>query len=160
MYGLKFPHSARTREIRFVLNGSETSVRVPPGYTLLETLRYVLRMTGTKEGCARGDCGECTVLVDGVPVHACLTLMSQVEGRSVLTVEGIDRQHRLIRAFVEEGAVQCGHCTPGIVVAAYHLLSQVPRPTEEQVREALRGNLCRCTGYVKIIRAVLKAGEA
>jgi carbon-monoxide dehydrogenase small subunit len=83
--------------------------------------------------------------------------MSQVEGRSVVTVEGIERDHRLIRAFVEEGAVQCGHCTPGIVVAAYHLLKEVPRPTEEVVREALRGNLCRCTGYVKIVRAVLRA---
>jgi carbon-monoxide dehydrogenase small subunit len=83
--------------------------------------------------------------------------MSQVEGRSVDTVEGIDRDHRLIRAFVEEGAVQCGHCTPGIVVAAYHLLKEVPRPTEETVKEGLRGNLCRCTGYVKIVRAVLRA---
>ncbi len=154
---MKFPESAKLREIRFHLNGKETSVRVPPAYTLLETLRYVLKLTGTKEGCARGDCGECTVLLDGVPVHACLTLMSQVEGRSVVTIEGIDRNHRLIKAFVEEGAVQCGHCTPGIVVAAYHLLREFRRPSEETVREALRGNLCRCTGYVKIVRAVLKA---
>jgi carbon-monoxide dehydrogenase small subunit len=154
---LKFPGYARLREIKFYLNGKETTVEVPPAYTLLETLRYVLRLTGTKEGCGRGDCGECTVLLDGVPVHACLTLMSQVEGRSVVTVEGIKRDHGLIRAFVEEGAIQCGHCTPGIVVTAYHLLKEVPRPTEEVVKEALRGNLCRCTGYVKIVRAVLKA---
>ncbi len=146
------------REFRFYLNGKEVAVKVPPAYTLLETLRYVLRLTGTKEGCARGDCGECTVLLDGRPVHACLTLMSQVEGRSVVTVEGIERDHRLIGAFVEEGAVQCGHCTPGIIVAAYHLLKVNPRPSEEAVRDALRGNLCRCTGYVKIVDAVLKAG--
>ena len=154
---MKFPESAKLREFRFYLNRKETVVKAPPAYTLLETLRYVLRLTGTKEGCARGDCGECTVLLDGVPVHACLTLTSQVEGRSVVTIEGIEKNHRLIRAFVEEGAVQCGHCTPGIVVAAYHLLREVPRPSEEEVREALRGNLCRCTGYVKIVRAVVKA---
>ncbi|MCS7117790.1 MAG: (2Fe-2S)-binding protein [Thaumarchaeota archaeon] len=144
-------------EFRFLLNGKVVTVKAPPCYTLLEVLRYVLRMTGTKEGCARGDCGECTVLLDGEPVHACLTVMTQVEGRSVTTIEGIDPQHPLVRAFVEAGAVQCGHCTPGLIISSYALLSRNPSPTEEEVREAIRGNLCRCTGYSKIVRAVLSA---
>ncbi|MEN3048015.1 MAG: (2Fe-2S)-binding protein [Candidatus Caldarchaeales archaeon] len=148
------------REFSFVLNGRPVKVRAPPAYSLLEVLRYELRMTGVKEGCARGDCGECTVLVDGEPVHACLTTMTQVEGKNVTTIEGIDPAHPLVRAFVESGAIQCGHCTPGLIVTSYALLSRNPRPTEEEVREAIRGNLCRCTGYAKVVAAVLRAAGA
>ncbi|MCS7095161.1 MAG: (2Fe-2S)-binding protein [Thaumarchaeota archaeon] len=145
------------KEFRFFLNGKAMTVRAPPCHTLLEILRYELRMTGTKEGCARGDCGECTVLLNGEPVHSCLTVMTQVEGKNVTTIEGIDPEHRLVRSFVEAGAVQCGHCTPGLIISSYALLLKRPRPTEEEVKEAIRGNLCRCTGYSKIVKAVLSA---
>ena len=150
------------RPIRFVLNGREVEVSVPPAYTLLETLRDVLHMTGTKDGCSDGDCGACTVLLDGRAVHSCLTIMAQVEGRSVTTVEGLvkDGEADIVqKAYAETGAIQCGYCTPGFIMATKALLTSNPNPSEEEILEALRGNLCRCTGYVKIIEAVKRAAE-
>jgi len=143
------------REFSFKLNGREVKVRAPPAYTLLDTLRYIIRLTGTKDGCSSGDCGACTVLLDGKAVHSCLTLMAQVQGREVVTVEGVDPI--IPQAYAQEGAVQCGYCTPGLVMATAALLKANPKPSDEDIREALRGNLCRCTGYVKIIRAVKMA---
>ncbi|MEM4329451.1 MAG: (2Fe-2S)-binding protein [Candidatus Caldarchaeum sp.] len=143
------------REFSFKLNGQPVTVKAPPAYTLLETLRYVLRFTGTKDGCSSGDCGACTVLLDGRAVHSCLTLTAQVQGREVFTVEGADS--RVINAFASEGAVQCGYCTPGLVMATEDLLRKNPKPSTDEIRESLRGNLCRCTGYVKIVKAVKAA---
>jgi carbon-monoxide dehydrogenase small subunit len=140
----------------FTLNGRPVTVEAPPGYTVLETLRQILHLTGTKDGCSSGDCGACTVLLDGKAVHSCLTLISQVEGREVTTVEGLAGS-KVVRCFAESGAVQCGYCTPGFVMAVEALLRAKPRPSFEEVREALRGNLCRCTGYVKILDAVKMA---
>ncbi|MEM4416781.1 MAG: (2Fe-2S)-binding protein, partial [Nitrososphaerota archaeon] len=140
----------------FILNGRPTTVEAPPGYTLLETLRQILHLTGTKDGCSSGDCGACTVLLDGKAVHSCLTLISQVEGREVTTVEGL-ADSKVVKSFAESGAVQCGYCTPGFVVAVEALLRANPNPSIEEVKEALRGNLCRCTGYVKILEAVKMA---
>ena len=147
---------------RFKLNGKWVEVSAPPAATLLETLRERLHLTGAKEGCARGDCGACTVIMDERPIHSCLTIMEQVEGRDVRTVEGLSRNEELDplqRAFVELGAVQCGYCTPGILMVSKALLEMNPHPGREDVVEALRGTLCRCTGYVKIIEAVLKASK-
>ncbi|MEM1942756.1 MAG: (2Fe-2S)-binding protein [Candidatus Caldarchaeum sp.] len=143
------------REFSFKLNGQPVSVKAPPAYTLLETLRYVLKLTGTKDGCSSGDCGACTVLLNGRAVHSCLTLTAQVQGMDVVTVEGADP--RIVEAFASEGAVQCGYCTPGLVMATEDLLRENPKPSTDDIRESLRGNLCRCTGYVKIVKAVKTA---
>ncbi len=151
--------NAVVRRFSFVLNGKPVEVEVPPAYTLLETLRNVLHLTGTKDGCSDGDCGACTVLLDGRAVHSCLTLMAQVEGRSVTTVEGLLRDSspdEVQSAYAESGAVQCGYCTPGLIMATKALLMSNPRPSVEEIKEALRGNLCRCTGYAKILEAVLR----
>lgn len=149
------------REYSFKLNGKPVVVKAPPAYNLLETLRNVLGLTGTKNGCSEGECGACTVLLNGRAVHSCLTIMEQVRGADVVTIEGLAKDpesQTLLRRFVEEGAVQCGYCTPGIVMASKELLAKNPRPSAEEVREALRGNLCRCTGYSKIVKAVMKGG--
>ena len=130
---------------------------------LVDVLRDKLALTGTKYGCGMGECGACTVLLDGQPVFACLVLAVEVDGRSVTTVEGlgtIDELHPLQRTFAELGAVQCGFCTPGMLVSAAALLATKPRPTELEIRGALSGNLCRCTGYTKIVEAVQAAGDA
>jgi len=130
---------------------------------LVDVLRDKLALTGTKYGCGMGECGACTVLLDGQPVFACLVLAVEVDGRSVTTVEGlgtIDELHPLQRTFAELGAVQCGFCTPGMLVSAAALLATQPRPTELEIRGALSGNLCRCTGYTKIVEAVQAAGDA
>ena len=148
------------RPIKFILNGKEVEVDVPPAYTLLETLRDVLHLTGTKDGCSDGDCGACTVLLDGKAVHSCLTIMAQVEGKHITTVEGLVRDGEpdvVQRAYAETGAIQCGYCTPGFIMATKALLTANPSPSDDDILEALRGNLCRCTGYVKIIEAVKKA---
>ena len=148
---------------RFRLNGRDRSVTVPDHALLIETLRETLRLTGTKQGCDGGECGACTVLIDGVPRLACLTRTGECEGREVETIEGLTRQgrlNRLQRAFHERLGTQCGYCTPGMVMAAEALLRRTPHPTEPEIRAALAGNLCRCTGYVKIIEAVqAAAGE-
>ncbi len=147
--------------LALTVNGDPVRVAVPPARTLLELLRYDLGLTGSKQGCDAGDCGACTVLVDGRPVLACLTLAVTVDGRAVETVESLARGpdlHPLQAAFVRHGAAQCGFCTPGMLMSAVALLAEVPRPSRDQVRHGLAGNLCRCTGYTKILDAVVAAG--
>ena len=139
------------------VNGESREALVPVHKTLLEVLREDLGLTGTKHGCELGECGTCTVLVDGEPVLSCLALPVEIEGAHITTVEGMaegGRLHPLQQAFVELGAAQCGYCTPGILLTAMALLAERPSPTREEVREALAGNLCRCTGYTKILDAV------
>lgn len=148
--------------LRFRLNGRPVEVQTPPGRRLLDLLRQDLGLTGTKEGCGEGECGACTVVVDGKPRLSCLTLAIQVEGKDVWTVEGLAQSgklHPLQEAFVEAAGVQCGFCTPGLLMAAYALLLHYSSPTEEEVREWLCGNLCRCTGYAQIVDAVLRAAQ-
>jgi aerobic-type carbon monoxide dehydrogenase small subunit (CoxS/CutS family) len=144
-------------QITLKVNGETRDVIVPVHKTLLEVLREDLNLTGTKHGCELGECGTCTVLVDGVPVLSCLVLPVELQGREIKTVEGMaenGRLHPLQQAFAELGAAQCGYCTPGILLTAEALLAGNPAPTRDEVREALAGNLCRCTGYTKILEAV------
>jgi aerobic-type carbon monoxide dehydrogenase small subunit (CoxS/CutS family) len=139
------------------VNGERADLLVPVHKTLLEVLREDMQLTGTKHGCELGECGTCTVLVDGKPHLSCLVLPVQVEGRVILTVEGMARGselHPLQQAFAELGAAQCGYCTPGMLLSAKSLLETTPRPSRDEIREALAGNLCRCTGYTKILEAV------
>jgi aerobic carbon-monoxide dehydrogenase small subunit len=146
--------------IKLKVNGQEREMIVEPRQTLLDVLRNKLGLTGTKEGCGKGNCGSCTVLLDGKAVNSCLTFAVEVEGREITTIEGISQNgilHPLQRAFIEEGAVQCGYCTPGMVLSGIALLNSNPRPSEVQVRMGIAGNHCRCTGYDKIVRAILKA---
>lgn len=148
--------------IQFRLNGRPVAVDVPPGRRLLDLLREDLGLIGTKEGCGEGECGACTVVVDGKPRLACLTAAVQVEGKDVLTIEGLSEAGQmdpLQEAFIETAGVQCGFCTPGLVMAAYALLRENPRPTRDEVRAYLSGNLCRCTGYAQVVEAVLRAAE-
>jgi aerobic-type carbon monoxide dehydrogenase small subunit (CoxS/CutS family) len=143
--------------VRFILNREPVEVAFASSKTLLEVLREDLGLTGTKHGCELGECGTCTVLLDGKPVLSCLVLGLDVEGRQVMTVEGMadgPRLHPLQEAFAELGAAQCGYCTPGFLLAAKELLERKPCPTREEIKEALSGNLCRCTGYIKIYEAV------
>ncbi len=147
-------------KISLVVNGAPKEVDCAPLMRLLDALRGPLGLTGTKEGCGEGECGTCTVLLDGDPVNACLTAVGQCEGREVTTVEGLgDAAHLtpLQRCFIDEGGAQCGICTPGMLIAAEALLVKTKSPTEEQVREALAGNICRCTGYQRIVESVMKA---
>jgi aerobic-type carbon monoxide dehydrogenase small subunit (CoxS/CutS family) len=148
--------------VRLHVNGDVRVAAVPSHHTLLETLRYALGLTGSKQGCDKGDCGACTVLLDGEPVLACITPVWEAEGGEVTTVEGLaapDAPHPLQDAFDRFGAAQCGFCTPGILCSAAALLQRNPGAGREEVREALSGNLCRCTGYTKILDAVLAAGR-
>jgi carbon-monoxide dehydrogenase small subunit len=145
------------------VNGKDTDFLCEPRQSLLEALRDELRLTGTKEGCNNGNCGACNILLDGRLVNSCLVMAAEVEGRAVTTVEGLATPqglHPLQQKFLEHAALQCGICTPGFLVAAKALLDQNARPTEHQVRHFLAGNLCRCTGYDKIVRAVLDAASA
>lgn len=149
-------------EIEFTLNGRRRRLQVEPNQLLLSLLRDYLHLTGTKYGCGIGECGACTVLLDGEPILSCLTLAAEVEGREVATIEGITEGGSLDdvqEAFLEEGAVQCGFCTPGFIMAAEALLKENPNPSEEEIREYLKGNLCRCTGYVNIVKAVRRAAS-
>jgi carbon-monoxide dehydrogenase small subunit len=150
------------RVMSLTVNGLEREVAVSPERTLLDLLREELGLTGTKQGCGEGDCGACAVLLDGAPVNACLVLALEAEGREVLTIEGVangNELHPVQQAFVDKGAVQCGFCTPGMVLVAKAFLDQHPRPTEAEVRRAVSGNLCRCTGYQKIVEAILAASD-
>jgi carbon-monoxide dehydrogenase small subunit len=149
--------------VRTHINGEEVEFLCEPRQSLLEVLREELGLTGTKEGCNNGNCGACNVILDGVLVNSCLVLAVEIEGRPVTTIEGIapaEGLHLLQQKFLEHAALQCGICTPGLIVAAKALLDQNPDPTERQVRHWLAGNLCRCTGYDKIVRAVLDAAAA
>jgi len=146
--------------ITLTINGIIHEVGVEPRWTLAELLREDLRLTGTKIGCSIGDCGACTVLLDGEPVFSCLVLAIEADGRDVLTIEGVadnGRLHPLQQAFVDVGAIQCGYCTPGMVLNALALLRRNPDPCEAEIRRELSGNLCRCTGYQKIVEAVREA---
>ena len=149
-------------EVRLSVNGDPCRVSVEPRKTLADTLREDLHLTGTHLGCEHGVCGSCTVLVDGTSVSSCLMLALRAEGRRVLTVEGLaegDRLHPVQQAFLDHWGFQCGYCTPGMLLTAVELLRAEPAPSRESVREALVGNLCRCTGYRKIVDAVLAAAE-
>jgi carbon-monoxide dehydrogenase small subunit len=144
------------------VNGAEYTLSIEVGEMLLDVLRDKLGLIGTKKGCSSGDCGACTVLVDGVPVTSCLVLAVSVEGKQIETIEGLGTEehlHPLQQSFIEHGAIQCGYCTPGLLLTAKALLAQVPEPTELEVREAIAGNLCRCTGYSKVVDAVLAASR-
>ena len=148
--------------ISFKLNGQDVTLNCPPAYTLLEILREQLHVTGPKEDCAKGECGACTVLMNGHPVCSCLVLVSQAQNSEIVTSEGLVKNQKLNpvqEAFLEEGAVQCGHCIPGMIVSATALLMRNRNPTVEEIQTALSGNLCRCTGYTKIVNAVQKAAK-
>ncbi|HLB11376.1 MAG TPA: (2Fe-2S)-binding protein [Dehalococcoidia bacterium] len=148
------------RSIELIVNSQPHSVLVEPWWTLKDVLREQLGLTGTKTGCEEGDCGACTVVMDGVAVNSCLVLAVEAKGKAVTTIEGLagpDGLHPLQEAFIEHSAFQCGYCTPGVLMSASALLDEYSNPSIEQIREALAGNLCRCTGYVKIEQAVMAA---
>ena len=143
--------------LKMVVNGKSVEVKVDPTWTLLYVLREELKLTGTKKGCEKGDCGACTVLLQGTPVNSCLVLALQAEGKEIETIEGLgqaDDLHPLQKSFIANGAVQCGFCTPGMLLSAAALLKKNPSPTEKEIRTAISGNLCRCTGYQKIVKAI------
>lgn len=146
------------KEIAFTLNNEKVIVEVDPKWTLLYLIREVLEMMGTKEGCGYGECGTCTVIIDGQAINSCLYPVMEVEGRRITTIEGLTSKtgelNTIQKAFVDEGAIQCGFCTPGMVMSAKALLDEKEKPTEEEIKESIEGNLCRCTGYVKIIDAI------
>jgi carbon-monoxide dehydrogenase small subunit len=151
-------------EISFILNGSEVNVTADGHLRLIDVLRDTMSLTGTKEGCGEGECGACTVIVDGRAVNSCLYPVHEIEGKSVITIEGLhmpkNKLSKIQQAFVDNGAIQCGFCTPGMIMSAKALLDSNPNPSEEEIRDAFQGNLCRCTGYVQIIEAVQKvAGQ-
>jgi carbon-monoxide dehydrogenase small subunit len=148
--------------IAFKINGAEREVDAPPMQRALDVLREVLRLTGTKEGCGEGECGACSIIVDGEVVNSCLIPVCQLQNVSIITVEGLARDGRfdpLQQAFLETGGAQCGICTPGMLIAARALLDASPSPTRDEIKEAIAGNLCRCTGYVKIIDAIEQAAK-
>jgi carbon-monoxide dehydrogenase small subunit len=149
-------------KIKFKLNGRNISAKIPPRLLLADLLRDVLNLKGTKVGCRQGECGACTVLVNGEPINSCIFPAMKVAGQSVTTIEGLSKGgdlHPIQQAFLDEGAVQCGYCTPAMVLTAKALLEKIPHPDEPQIREGLSGILCRCTGYRKIVKAVQKVSQ-
>jgi carbon-monoxide dehydrogenase small subunit len=155
------PRSARY-EVSFTVNGQATTSQVYAMERLLDVLRHELSLTGTKEGCGEGECGSCSVLMDGTLVNSCLIPVLQANGASIVTIEGLTAKseaQELQQAFLECGAAQCGICTPGMILAAFHLLSKRPQPSVEDIRERLAGNLCRCTGYMQIVEAVARVAR-
>jgi carbon-monoxide dehydrogenase small subunit len=153
---------ARVQTIKLKVNGYVHELMVKPHQTLLDVLRDNLQLTGTKEGCGLGECGACTVLMNGKPVNSCLILALEADCAEILTIEGLAQEgnlHPVQKAFVEKGAIQCGFCTPGMVMATVGLLNENPKPSQEEIRKGLIGNLCRCTGYIKIIEAVEEAAQ-
>lgn len=150
------------KEVVLIINDKEYKEKLPVNLTLLEYLRVNLGLTGVKEGCGVGDCGACTVLLDGKPVNACLTLAVETEGSRVTTIEGLCKDGKMSEiqeAFLEHGAVQCGFCSPGMIMTSQGLLEENPEPTETEVRRAIAGNLCRCTGYERIVDAILDVAD-
>jgi aerobic carbon-monoxide dehydrogenase small subunit len=148
--------------ITFTVNGQEYDLVIPVNLTLTQVLREKLRLTGTKQGCAVGDCGSCTVLLNGLPVNSCLVLAVEADGQEITTIEGLaqdEQLHPIQQAFVEHGGIQCGFCTPGMILSSKALLDKNPTPTEHEIREAISGNLCRCTGYQKIVEAIASVGK-
>jgi carbon-monoxide dehydrogenase small subunit len=148
--------------LKLKVNGEVYELEVPANWTLLDVIREECGLIGTKQGCGNGECGACTVLLEGEPVNSCLVLALQANGKSVTTIEGMSKggkMHPIQEAFIAHGAIQCGFCTPGMVLSAKALLDRIPRPKELEVREALAGNLCRCTGYQKIVEAVMSLTE-
>ena len=151
------------RLITLTVNGTPYEVAIEPRQSLLQLLREELHLTGTKEGCSEGECGACTVLLGGKTVDSCLIFALEAQGREVTTIEGLahgDQLHPVQKAFAEYGAVQCGFCTPGMILAAKALLDSNPHPTETEIRQGIAGNLCRCTGYVKIVEAIQAAARS
>jgi carbon-monoxide dehydrogenase small subunit len=149
-------------EVSFELNGEPMTVTVEPNVSLLDMIRDEVGVKSVKKGCEQGECGACTLLIDGAPVTSCLVLAPQVEGRHVTTIEGLEKNSLMIdlrEAFIENGAVQCGFCTPGMLMSAYALLRDNPHPSMEEVKMGIEGNICRCTGFTKIIEAILDAAE-
>jgi carbon-monoxide dehydrogenase small subunit len=149
--------------INLKVNGKNHELAVDANQTLVDLLRYDLGLTGTKKGCGTGECGSCTVILNGKPVNSCLVLAIQANGAEILTIEGLKPPqglHPLQQAFVEKGAIQCGFCTPGMILSANNLLQRNPNPTEAEIRTALSGNLCRCTGYQKIVEAVQSVNKS
>jgi carbon-monoxide dehydrogenase small subunit len=149
-------------EIRFTLNNNKVTSAIEPNLRLIDLLRDKFNLTGTKEGCSIGECGACTVIMNGKAVNSCLVFAGQCEGAEIITIEGIEKDgklHPLQENFLKSGAVQCGFCTPGMIMSAYALLMENPTPTEEEIKDAIAGNLCRCTGYKQIIDAVEKSAK-
>ncbi len=152
----------REMKVSFELNGENVTVETRPNRTLLDLLRDELRVTSVKKGCQQGECGACTLLLDDIPVTSCIVLAPQVDGRKVTTLEGLEDDPLMTglrEAFVENGAVQCGFCTPGMLISSYTLLRENPDPTEDEIKIAIEGNICRCTGFTKIIAAIGDAAE-
>lgn len=154
--------AGENQQLQTKVNGEAVSCWVEPRTTLLDFLREDLNLTGTKKGCDLGNCGACTVLMNGKPVNACLVLAIEAEGQNIITIEGLAdglALHPLQTAFIQQGAIQCGYCTPGMILAAKALLDENPRPSEAEIQLAVAGNICRCTGYLKIVRAIQVAAE-
>ena len=153
-----------THTISFVLNGAEVKVNVEDHWRLIDCLRKTLNLTGTKEGCGEGECGACTVLVDGKAINSCLYPVLEAEGKNIVTIEGLrgpeNRLSPIQQAFLDSGAIQCGFCTPGMILAVKALLDSNTTPDDGDIREALQGNLCRCTGYIQILEAIKKAASS